>query len=93
MSDPRHEQIVAALQRTIGGCREDALDGGKCWAPAEYVIWGKLAATNALGPRCYRHAAAHVGHRALASRSGWALIHIGDLASDVLATTGDGADA
>ena len=52
------------------GCREwptGALD--RCNVPAEFVLWGKLFPPEALGPRCYDHAAAHAGHRALGDPS------------------------
>jgi hypothetical protein len=46
-----------------------------CNAPAEFVLWGKLFPADALGPRCYDHAAAHAGHRALGDPS-WAIIDL-----------------
>lgn len=71
------------LQQHVGGCREETVDGDKCWKPAEFVLWGKLLPAKALGPRCYDHAAEHVGHYALTSRSGYALINLRDLAIDL----------
>lgn len=46
-------------------CREDLPNGERCNQPAEFILWGKLLEPEALGPRCYDHAAEHVGHRAL----------------------------
>lgn len=76
---------LEAARHIIGGCREElgAPTFDKCWAPAEYVLWGKLLPPEALGPRCYDHAAKHVGHRALSVGANYALIHIGELAAAV----------
>jgi hypothetical protein len=30
--------------------------------PAEFILWGKLFPPEALGPRCYDHAAKWLGH-------------------------------
>jgi hypothetical protein len=72
---------LEVLQHHVGGCRE-WVEGkaDNCWAPAEYVLWGKLIPPEGLGPRCYDHAALHVGHDALRPRSMYALIHLLDLA-------------
>lgn len=48
----------------ITSCREWIGDS-RCNAPAEFLLWGKLLPPEALGPRCYDHAAVHVGHAAL----------------------------
>jgi hypothetical protein len=77
-------ELLVVLQQHVGGCREEMADGGKCWRPAEYVLWGKMIESAGLGPRCYDHAVAHVGHHALARRSGYALIHLGELAEDII---------
>lgn len=77
-------QLVATIQQHVGGCREWCPDKNEnCWAPAEFVLWGKLIPTEGLGPRCYDHAAKHVGHDGLRSRSNWAMININDLAFDL----------
>lgn len=69
------------LQDHVGGCREWVEGkGNACGAPAEYVLWGKLIPPEGLGPRCYDHAAAHVGPRALVPRSMYALINLVELA-------------
>lgn len=78
------EAVLAVLRSDIGGCREDVpYPGDKCWASADYVLWGKLIPAEGLGPRCYEHARKHVGDHALASRSGYALLNLRDLALDV----------
>jgi len=49
-------------------CREElgeAANFERCNQPAEFILWGKLFRPDALGPRCYDHAAHHVGHSAL----------------------------
>lgn len=43
--------------------------------PAEFILWGKLLPPEALGPRCYDHAARQVGHRALNDPS-YAIYHL-----------------
>lgn len=39
-----------------------------CFERAEFLLWGKLFPPEALGPRCYEHAAKHAGHEALGYR-------------------------
>jgi hypothetical protein len=72
------------LQKHVGPCREwvDAT-ASICGNPAEFVLWGKLIPAEGLGPRCYDCAADRIGHQGLASRSGWALINLRDLAQDL----------
>jgi len=78
------DQLTAAIQQHVGGCREWCPEESNyCWAPAEYVLWGKLIPAEGLGPRCYDHAAKHVGHDALYPRSNYALINIRDLVHDL----------
>lgn len=76
--------IETTIQYHIGGCREwcDDIDS-ICGEPSEYVLWGKLIPAEGLGPRCYDHAAKHVGHDALRSGSTWALINVRDLAREL----------
>jgi len=64
----RLEEAADALVRE--GCREElgAPTYDKCNKPAEFVLWGKLIEPEALGPRCYDHAAKHVGHGMLSRR-------------------------
>lgn len=47
----------------------------RCRCRAEFILWGKLIPPEGLGPRCYDHAAGHIGHRGLTrpGESGWAL--------------------
>jgi hypothetical protein len=71
------------LQRHVGWCREWISDCDQCTNPSEFVLWGKLIPQAGLGPRCYDHAANHVGHHALSGRSGYALINLRDLARDL----------
>lgn len=76
--------ILDIIQAQVGGCREwPAGTTDRCWAPAEYVLWGKLIPAEGLGPRCYDHAAKWVGHDALRTRTQYALIHLEDLASQL----------
>lgn len=62
-------RAVEQAARTIltlgraGGCREELASGEKCWKPAEFLLWGRLTPPEGVGPRCYGHAARHVGHR------------------------------
>lgn len=34
----------------------------KCNAPAQFILWGRLFPTTALGPRCYDHAVRHTSN-------------------------------
>jgi len=47
----------------------------RCTARAEFILWGKLIPPDGLGPRCYDHAAKHIGHHGLTrpGKSGWAV--------------------
>lgn len=70
-----NERLRAALTSVaVTHCREWCDDKiNHCGARAEFLIWGKLIPPNGLGPRCYDHAAEHVGHRALGDPS-WAIV-------------------
>jgi hypothetical protein len=68
------EQTRAALRPLITTCRE-YVGSDRCNAPAEFLLWGKLIPTEALGPRCYDHAAKHIGHRALGDPA-WAVLDL-----------------
>lgn len=76
------------MRSQICGCREELENGDKCWAPAEFVLWGKLIPAEGLGPRCYDHAVRHVGHPALRPESGHAVIHLGYLAYGIATALG-----
>ena len=78
-----HEETLRKIRANVGPCREWVDEKcGHCHAPAEYVLWGNLIDPEGLGPRCYDHAAKHVGHRALGDQS-WAIIDLGRLAREV----------
>lgn len=84
MTQQAYTGTLEVLQRHVGPCREWCHDKAAiCGRPADYVIWGKLAPPEAFGPRCYDHAADHLGYPALAWWSGWALVNLRDLAFDV----------
>jgi hypothetical protein len=69
-----YREALATIAMTA--CREWCEDkANSCGQPAEFVLWGKLFPPEALGPRCYDHAAAHVGHRGLGDPS-WAIIDL-----------------
>jgi hypothetical protein len=78
----RIAKTLEAIRRNVGSCREWIADSNRCGARAEYVLWGKLFDPDALGPRCYDHAAMHAGHRALGDPS-YAIIDLGRLARDI----------
>lgn len=83
-AEARQITTLDAMRQQIGGCREWVDEKHNCcFEPAEYVLWGKLIPPEGLGPRCYDHAAKHVGHNALAPRSGWALINLVELAREI----------
>lgn len=88
MSEPSlsrpSSMALLVLQKHVGPCREWIEDrADNCGADAEYLLWGKLIPAEGLGPRCYHHAAVHVGFDALRARSGWAIVNLRDLAEDV----------
>jgi len=85
------ELLTRTIFKHFGGCREE-VDGERCGKNAEYLLWGKLLPKEALGPRCFDCTQKHVHYSALASRSGWALVHVHDLALDLTAAlpSGDG---
>ena len=56
----------------IEGCRE-WVDTDRCPARAEFILWGKLFKREALGPRCYEHAAQHIGHGSMSRLDQWAV--------------------
>lgn len=71
--------VVEVLGQARTGCREELGAEGKwekCNQPAEFILWGKLIPPEALGPRCYDHAARHIGHWGLAPNSGWAVFDL-----------------
>lgn len=82
MSVEVYDRSLVVLRAHVGGCREElgAPTFDKCWKPAEYVLWGKLLPSQALGPRCYEHALRYVDHNGLAAGANYALIHLGELA-------------
>lgn len=79
-------RALEVLQREIGSCRE-WVGNDRCGAPSEFVLWGKLIDPEGLGPRCYDHAAQHVGHRALGDR-GCAIIDLRMLAAELCGRVG-----
>jgi len=66
------EKALAGIETT---CREWLDNGSRCGQPAEFLLWGKMTPFEALGPRCYNHAAAWVGHRALGNPA-WAILDL-----------------
>lgn len=68
-----------ALKEAQTFCREeiwrDNAGDFRCGEPAEFVLWGKLLPPESLGPRCYGHAAKHVGHGALGDPA-WAILDL-----------------
>ena len=60
------------------------VNDNRCNAPAEFILWGKLIPPDGLGPRCYDHAAKHIGHRGLTrpGKSGWAVADLRPLIRD-----------
>jgi hypothetical protein len=69
------QEAHGALAPLVTTCRE-WVGTDRCNEPAEFLLWGKLIDAEGLGPRCYDHAAVHVGHRALDPNSGYALIDL-----------------
>jgi hypothetical protein len=54
---------AATTETVIEWCREcrDEREWLAPGVPAEFVLWGKFFPPEALGPRCYDHAALHIG--------------------------------
>lgn len=67
--------VVAEIEAILETCREEDENYERCNAPAEFILWGKLLPSDALGPRCYDHAAKHVGHGALGDPA-WAIFDL-----------------
>jgi len=44
--------------------------------PADFIIWGKLAPPEHLGPRCYNHTADYIGSTAMHQISQWAIFDL-----------------
>lgn len=71
------ERLASVLRGlSVTPCREwQDETNDRCNVPAEFVLWGKLFPKEALGPRCYDHAAMHAGHRALGDPA-WAILDL-----------------
>lgn len=59
-------------------CREcrDTQPYGAPGVPAEFILWGKLFAPEAFGPKCYRHALKHIGHGGVSQIDQWAVFDL-----------------
>jgi hypothetical protein len=60
---------------------------------ADFILWGKLLPPEVLGPRCYDHAAKHIGHSGMQQIEQWAVYDLRPLAALDLGThreVGDG---
>lgn len=57
-------------------CREcrDESESFDVFEPADFIIWGKLAPPEKLGPRCYRHTEDLVGHMSRVDQ--WAIFDL-----------------
>lgn len=59
------DAIAAAARGLLTSCRE-CRDERDFYTdpvkPADFIIWGKLAPPEGLGPKCYDHAVKHLGH-------------------------------
>jgi hypothetical protein len=62
----------------IEWCREcrDEREYGAPGVPAEFILWGKLLPPEALGPRCYSHAAKHLGHHGMSRIDQYAVLDL-----------------
>ena len=63
-----HERDKLRAQRdaVIDLCREPCREwieekADRCKVVSEFILWGKLFPSEALGPRCYEHASQHLG--------------------------------
>lgn len=64
-----------ADQRAPERCREcrEELPFGATVPKADFILWGKLFPPEALGPRCYDHAAKHIGWAGMSQIDQWAV--------------------
>ena len=75
-------QVLCALEVAVErsglltSCRERGANERRCGAPADFILWGKMFARDALGPRCHDHAVAHAGLRMPSSVDHWAVIDL-----------------
>jgi hypothetical protein len=77
------EERVEELNGAIGGmvtccreCRDEAPLFSSNIPRADFVLWGKLFPPEALGPKCYDHAAKYIGWSGMARIEGWAVIDL-----------------
>lgn len=66
-TDPLRD-AAQALLTCCRECRDEAPLFTADIPPADFIIWGKLAAPEGLGPKCYDHAVKYLG-RSMPSRS------------------------
>lgn len=72
-------------------CREDLPNGERCHGRAEVILWGKLISPEGLGPRCFTHAAKHVGSRSVHDPA-WAIFDLRGLAREATYVARSGGD-
>lgn len=62
----------------IESCRQcrDELPFGAPSVPADFILWGKLLPSDALGPKCYEHAKEWLGPRAMGQLDQYAVFDL-----------------
>jgi hypothetical protein len=56
----QRDKALNLLAETCRECRDNDVT-----APADFILWGKLLAPEALGPKCTDHATKHLGFSAI----------------------------
>lgn len=83
----------AVADVAVTPCREWCENkNDRCGQVAEFILWGKLFDPDALGPRCYDHAAKWAGHGALGDPA-WAIVDLRPMLRLLSGTSDEGGAA
>ncbi len=75
----RVSDLEAAARGVLTVCREwrdKAPVFAKSVTPADFILWGKLFPPEALGPKCYEHAAKHIGYSGMSQIDQYAVVDL-----------------
>jgi hypothetical protein len=83
LSDAERQQVRRAVDliqvdnvvEFCRDCRDEAPIGAPA-TPADFLIWGKMFAPEALGPKCYAHAQQHLGSGAMGRLDQYAVLDL-----------------
>lgn len=68
--------MAETLAPVVQFCRECRDAEPSVLEPAVFILWGKLFPPEALGPKCYDHAAEHVGWSNMHRIDQWAVFDL-----------------